>query len=70
MIPPEESIMTKNEFNLLYTIQKNGIQSYRKMKENANVSTGFISRTMKFIEEMGADWSKYIPKEFKDEEID
>ena len=24
----------------------------------------------KFIEEMGADWSKYIPKEFKDEEID
>ena len=45
--------MTRNEFNLLYTIQKDGIQSYRKMKETANVSTGFISRTMKYFEEKG-----------------
>ena len=45
--------MTRNEFSLLYSIQKNGIQSYRKMKEDANVSTGFISRAMKSFEEKG-----------------
>jgi len=39
--------MTKNEFNLLYTIKKNGISNYRKMSEFANVSIGFISQTMK-----------------------
>ena len=45
--------MTRNEFNLLYAIQKNGIQSYRKMKDAANVSTGYISRTMKNFYEKG-----------------
>ena len=45
--------MTKNEFSLLYAIKKYGIQSYRKMKELASVSTGFISQTIKEFSEAG-----------------
>lgn len=46
--------MKKNEFNLLYAIKKYGMQSYRKLKERANVSVGFIAQAMKaFIEK---DW--------------
>ena len=46
-------MMTRNEFNLLYAIEKHGIQSYRKMKEDAGVSTGFISRTIKQFYDTG-----------------
>lgn len=45
--------MTRNEFNLLYAIKKNGIQSYRKMKDAANVSVGFITQAMKEFAEKG-----------------
>ena len=39
--------MTKNEFNLLCAVRKNGLQSYRKLGELAAVSTGYISQAMK-----------------------
>lgn len=39
--------MTRNEFDLLYTIKKYGLQSYRKLKELADVSMGFISQALK-----------------------
>ena len=39
--------MTKNEFNLLYAVKRFGLQSYRKLRELADVSMGFISQTMK-----------------------
>ena len=39
--------MTRNEFSLLYAIKKHGIQSFRKMRDLAGVSTGFISQTLK-----------------------
>ncbi|MBO4871824.1 MAG: phosphotransferase [Lachnospiraceae bacterium] len=39
--------MTKNEFNLLYAIRKNGMQSYRRLAELADVSTGYISKALK-----------------------
>ena len=43
--------MTRNEFNLLYSIKKYGVQSHRKMKGIAEVSTGYISQTLhKFTE--------------------
>ena len=45
--------MKKNEFYLLYAIKKHGMQSYRKLKDLADVSTGFISRTMKDFTEKG-----------------
>lgn len=45
--------MTKNEFNLLYAVKKYGIQSHRKMKELADVSTGFISQTLRVFSEKG-----------------
>lgn len=45
--------MTRNEFNLLYAIQRHGIQSYRKLKDLAGVSTGFISRTIKQFQNDG-----------------
>lgn len=45
--------MTKNEFNLLYAVKKYGVQSHRKMKELADVSTGFISQTLKVFSEKG-----------------
>ncbi|NLC40095.1 MAG: NTP transferase domain-containing protein, partial [Clostridiaceae bacterium] len=37
--------MTQNEFNLLYTIKKYGLQSYRKMSVLSGLSTGYISQT-------------------------
>ncbi len=39
--------MTKNEFNLLFSIKKHGIQSCRKMRDLTNLSTGYISKTIK-----------------------
>lgn len=45
--------MTRNEFNLLYTIKKNGLQSFRKMKETAGVSMGYITKTMRAFRENG-----------------
>ena len=39
--------MTRNEFNLLYAIHKNGMLSYRRLAELADVSVGFISKTLK-----------------------
>ena len=43
--------MTRNEFNLLYAIKKNGLQSFRKMKEAAGVSTGYIAKALKAFRE-------------------
>ncbi len=45
--------MTKNEFNLLYAIKKYGIQNHRKMKELADVSTGFVSQTLRSFADKG-----------------
>ena len=45
--------MTKNEFNLLYAVKKYGIQSHRKMKELAGVSTGFVSQTLRNFADKG-----------------
>lgn len=45
--------MTRNEFNLLYAVKKYGVQSHRKMKELADVSTGFISQTLREFTEKG-----------------
>lgn len=39
--------MTKNEFNLLYAIKKNGILNQRTLSELANVSLGYVSETLK-----------------------
>ena len=39
--------MTKNEFNLLYAIKNNGIQSYRNLASLADVSLGYVSDAMK-----------------------
>lgn len=39
--------MTKNEFNLLYTIKKTGVQSCRKLGNLACVSTGYASQMLK-----------------------
>ena len=55
--------MTKNEFNLLYAIKKYGVQSYRKMRDLADVSTGFISQTLKeFTEKQYIDGEKITEK--------
>lgn len=45
--------MTQNEFNLLYSVKKYGIQSHRKYKELANLSTGYISQTLREFTEKG-----------------
>lgn len=45
--------MTKNEFNLLYSIKKNGIQNVRQMNHLVNLSVGYISQTMKEFEKKG-----------------
>ena len=45
--------MTRNEFNLLCAVKKYGMQSYRKLKDLARVSTGFISQTMKEFADLG-----------------
>ena len=46
-------IMTRNEFNLLYAIKKHGLLSYRKLGPAADVSTGFISQTLKEFKDKG-----------------
>ena len=45
--------MTRNEFTLLYAIKKHGMQSCRKMRDLSNLSTGYISQTMKEFAEKG-----------------
>lgn len=45
--------MTKNEFTLLYAIKKYGMQSHRKIRDIANLSTGYISQTLKDFQEKG-----------------
>ena len=54
--------MTKNEFSLLYEIKKNGIQSCRKLRDRTNLSTGYISQTMKAFSEKGLIDTKGITK--------
>ena len=39
--------MTRNEFKLLYTIKKHGLLSTRKLRDLAELSTGYISQTTK-----------------------
>ena len=45
--------MTRNEFTLLYTIKKNGIQSHRKLRDSTDLSTGYISQTIKEFTDKG-----------------
>ena len=45
--------MTRNEFNLLYAVKRFGVQSHRKLKEVADVSTGFISQKLREFTEEG-----------------
>ena len=45
--------MTRNEFNLLYAVRKYGLQSHRKMKELADVSTGFVSQALRDFADKG-----------------
>ena len=45
--------MTRNEFNLLYSVKKHGMQSQRKLKDLASVSTGYISKTIRTFTERG-----------------
>lgn len=45
--------MTKNEFNLLYAIKNNGMQSYRNLSSLSNTSLGYISETVKAFTEAG-----------------
>ena len=39
--------MTRNEFNLLYAVYKNGVKSQRELAELADVSLGYVSETLK-----------------------
>ena len=45
--------MTRKEFELLYALKKHGMQSHRRLRELAGVSTGFISQTLRSFEERG-----------------
>ncbi len=45
--------MTKNEFNLLYTIKNNGISSYRSLSELSGLSLGYVSKAVKNFSELG-----------------
>ena len=45
--------MTRNEFNLLYAVKKYGLQSHRKMKDLSNLSTGYISQTLRDFTDKG-----------------
>lgn len=45
--------MTKNEFTLLYAIKKYGMQSHRKIRDIASLSTGYISQTIKEFRDKG-----------------
>lgn len=39
--------MTNNEFKLLYAIKKHGMMSHRRLREITQLSTGYISQTLK-----------------------
>ena len=45
--------MTRNEFELLYALKKNGKLSYRGLSECSGASIGYISQAMKRFEENG-----------------
>lgn len=45
--------MTRNEFNLLYAIKRNGMQSCRSLASLADVSLGFVSETVKDFKSKG-----------------
>ena len=45
--------MTRKEFELLYALKKYGMQSHRRLRELAGVSTGYISQTLRSFEERG-----------------
>ena len=45
--------MTRNDFNLLYAIKKNGLLSQRDLAKKANVSLGFVSETLRDFNEKG-----------------
>lgn len=45
--------MTKNEFNLLYAILKNGMLSYRALAKLTDTSLGFISDAIKNFKNLG-----------------
>ena len=45
--------MTKNEFNLLYTIKKYGLQSHRKLNEIIGLSVGYLSQTLREFTKKG-----------------
>lgn len=48
--------MKNNEFDFLYYVYKNGIEGYRKIAQNTNISLGVISKlTNKFKEEGAID---------------
>ena len=49
----ETERVTRNEFELLYAVKKHGVQSHRRLRELAGVSTGFISQTLRGFEERG-----------------
>lgn len=55
--------MTRNEFNLLYSIKKHGLLSHRKLGELADVSLGYVSQTLrKFLEKGWIDEKSITPK--------
>lgn len=43
--------MTRNEFNLLYAIKNNGMQSYRNLSTLSDTSLGYVSETVKAFTE-------------------
>jgi len=45
--------MTLNEFNLLYAIKKNGVQSCRNLSSLSGTSVGYVSETLKTFTEKG-----------------
>ena len=47
--------MTRKEFELLYALKKHGMQSHRRLRELAGVSTGFISQTLRRLSGAGLD---------------
>ncbi|MBQ5951567.1 MAG: phosphotransferase [Lachnospiraceae bacterium] len=45
--------MTRNEFELLYAIKKNGLLSVRKLAQLSGCSTGYVSQTLRKFAECG-----------------
>ena len=45
--------MTRNEFNLLYAIKNNGMQSYRNLSALSRASLGYISDAVKNFTALG-----------------